>query len=69
MQSNIKLLEKALGKEKASQLVKEIKKYDKYVLKVKTSLNALVEPLGYEVVLGLAFVPKKAQEKDNGSTN
>jgi len=66
----MKVLEKALGKEKASELVKITKNYDKYVLKIKTSLNALVNPLGYEVVLGLAFVPKKkVQEIDNGSTN
>lgn len=68
--SNIsKVLEDALGKDKASEVVGITMKYDKYVLRFKNHINRLLEPIGFEVVIGLAFVPKKVQEKQNGSTN
>lgn len=52
-------LAKVLGKTSAKELLKLTANYDKYILKFKNSINKLLEPAGYEVKLGIAFVKKE----------
>lgn len=56
--SNEKELSKLLGESNAKEVIKLTSNYDKYVLKFKTAMNKLLEPSGYEVKVGVAFVKK-----------
>lgn len=57
--NNAKILEQALGnKEKAKEVLKLAKNYDKYIAKFKVEMNKLLEPHNYEVKTGLVFVQK-----------
>lgn len=52
------LLVKHLGEESTEEIVKITKAYDNYVLKFKKKLNKLLEPINYEVKVGVAFSKK-----------
>lgn len=52
------LLKKHLGEESTAEIVKITKAYDAYVVKFKKKLNKLLEPINYEVKVGVAFTQK-----------
>lgn len=58
--SNESELTKVLGKASATEVIKLTSNYDKYILKFKIAMNKLLEPVGYEVKLGIAFVKKES---------
>ena len=56
---NKEVLVKALGEEKAEEVLKLTINYDKYILKFKKAMNKALESSGYEVKAGLAFTKKE----------
>lgn len=52
------LLTKALGDEKAAEVLKITKAYDNYIEKFKKKMNKLLEPINFEVKTGVAFTKK-----------
>ena len=60
--SEKKELSKALGDASAEEVIKLTSNYDKYILKFKSAMNKLLEPAGYEVKVGIAFVKKESSK-------
>lgn len=56
---NFKALAPVLGDEKTKELLKLTNKYDKYIGKFKTDVNAILGPLGFEILTGVAFRKKE----------
>jgi len=52
------VLSKHLGEDKATEVLKLTKAYDNYVGKFKKKLNKLLEPINYEVKVGVVFTKK-----------
>lgn len=62
--NNLKRLAPIVGDKEAKEILKLTDNYDKYVSKFKKSLNALLEPHGYEVKVGIAFTEKEQSSGD-----
>lgn len=52
------MLAKHIGKKSAAEVIKLAKAYDNYVLKFKNKINKLLEPINYEVKIGIVFCKK-----------
>lgn len=52
-----------MGEEKAKKVLKLASNYDKYIMKFRKDMNALLDPAGFEVKTGIAFVQKATPEK------
>lgn len=62
---NLKALSSVMGQEKAEQVLNLANKYDKYIAKFKKEIDALLDPHGFEVKTGIAFVKKETPKKVN----
>ena len=60
---NFAQLSKNMGEERAKKVLKLASNYDKYIEKFKKEMNALLDPSGFEVKTGIAFVEKVAPKK------
>jgi hypothetical protein len=60
---NMKALSSVMGEEQAKKVLKLTNKYDKYVVKFRKEINALLDPVGFEVKTGVAFVKKETSKK------
>lgn len=57
--TNLDVLSKAVGKEKAKKLLALNNKFDKQILKFKTEVNKLLETQNIEVKIGLVYEKKE----------
>jgi hypothetical protein len=60
---NLKALETVMEKEKAEKVLKLAANYDKYINKFRKDMNALLNPSGFEVKTGIAFVERASPKK------
>ena len=60
---NMKALSSAMGEEQAKKVLRLTENYDKYIGRFKREINALLDPVGFEVKTGVTFVKKEAQKK------
>lgn len=61
--SEAEVLTEFLGEKQAKKAMKLTSSYDKFVDKFKEDLNAILDPVGYEVKVGIAFFKKEAKKE------
>jgi oligoribonuclease NrnB/cAMP/cGMP phosphodiesterase (DHH superfamily) len=56
---NLEQLSRVMSEDEAREILKLTDNFDKYIRKFKDRLDVLLEPVGYEVKLGILFDKKK----------
>lgn len=73
-EDNMAELQTIIGIEETSKLIKLCSNYDNYIKRYKKSVNEILAPFGYQVLLAHSFVDEDTKDKIfqgelNGDTN